>query len=231
MIFKTGTQIATKVRQDLDLIDEPDVTDTDMLAWINDALSIASAQIHAMSEDYFLTKTIVTLTQGTEDYPLLTHVPALYANKIRKILYRNGATIYPVNRLRGRRMFEAIENIQAFSVSDFYQYLLRNDAVTTGPVLQLVPVARESGAYLHVWHLRDVSRLTTLSDAVDIPEFHLFIEAYVKKMATKDGHPDSATFSDESDRMLELMVETLSNMVPDEDNVIEPDTDIWEEHA
>jgi hypothetical protein len=231
LTFKTGTQIAAVVRQDLDLIDEPSITDTDILGWINAGLDVASAQIQTLNEDYFLTKTVVTLAQGTEDYPLLTHVPTLYANKIRKVLYRNGSIIYPVNRVRGRKMFEAIANIQQFSTSDLYQYLLRNDSVATGPVMQLVPASRESGAYLHVWHLREVSHLTTLADPVDVPEFHAFIEAYVKKMASKDGHPDAATLADESDRMMELMIETLNNMVPDEDNVVEPDTDLWEDHS
>jgi len=104
-----------------------------------------------------------------------------------------------------------------------------NDTAGT-PQLLLSPTPTESGAYVKMWHLRNATRLTGDSSACDIPEFITFIYAYIKEQVmAKEGHPSLIKAVQDTLRQRELMKVTLQTMVPDGENTIEPDLDIYYE--
>jgi hypothetical protein len=228
MRFWTWAEIKTKVQNDLDLAEELFITADELLAYGNEAVDEAEAEIHTIYEDYFLTKSTLTMVSGEGEIALPSNI---YAHKIRGLIYRNGNTWYPVKRIRDWKKFEEYTSDVVNSSTADYKYLLLNTTAGSPKVL-LSPVARESGAYLTMWHLRNANRFTTNSDVCDIPEFVSFVIQYIKvRCYEKELHPNTDKAVAILQQQRELMKETLSTMVPDADNTIEMDLSSYEEQV
>lgn len=228
--YFTWAQIRTKLQNDLDLADEVFVTNAELLAYANEAISEAEAEIHDLYEDYYLSKAPVALVQGTSDYPL----PAdIYAHKIRRIIYQNGATIYPIERLKDWKKFEekAVIDYYQSSITGFYNYLIVN--TTAGaPKISLVPTSRDTGSVVTVWYIRKANILVNDTDVCDVPEFINFVYQYVKcRVYEKEQNPNLQTAIPILQAQRELMQGTLASMIPDADNNIEMDLSIYREHS
>jgi hypothetical protein len=224
--FYTWAQIKTKVKQDLDLEDEVFVTDTELMDYCNEAIDEAEAEIHTLYEDYFLNKSAITLVQGTSDYALPSDI---YAHKIRRIIYQNGATIYTIDRLKDWKKFEQKAVTDYYPGTNCYSYLILNAAAGT-PKISLVPTAQESGAYVTMWYIRNATRMTADASICDIPEFINFIFQYIKvRVYQKEMNPNAQTAVAILQQQRELMQSTLGTMVPDADNTIEMDLSHYEE--
>lgn len=224
--YWTYSEIRTKVEQDLALEDEVFVEPAELLGYVNEAIDEAEAEIHGLYEDYFLSRATITLVQGTEEYSLPSDI---YAHKIRNLIYRNGSEVYQIHRIKDWRKFEeyAVESINQSSTT--YQWFLLN-ATAGSPKILLSPPAKQSGAYVTIWYLRNANTLVEDTDICDIPEFINFVLQYTKvRCYEKEGHPNLQKAMADLEQQRQQMISTLATMTPDAENELEADYSIYEE--
>lgn len=225
---QTYLQLKTNLELELDLQSEDFISATELQGYFNEAVTLVSSEIHTIYEDYFLTKLPLSLVQGTQSYPL----PAdIFATKIRAIIYDDGGTKkYQIKQIR------KIEDIPFVDASDDYRCKFLNDA-TFGNQLLLYPTSREtSSTNVTFWYLREAKQFTQDTDVCDLPEFTSVIIQYVRwKCLAKELHPEADKHLAEFNRLKDLMVQTLTNKIVDEDTTITPefefyrafDSDFW----
>lgn len=227
MRFWTKSELITKVENDLDLRDEIYITPEEMLGYLNEAIDEAEAHIHDIYEDYFLTKTTVTLVNGTAGYDL----PAdIYGNKIRGIVFNDGSTIYALKRIRGGDEFIEAALINQYSNStDFYKYILTNSS-TSGYKIELFPTPGASGT-LTIWYIRNAKELVDDTDACDIPEAANYIMQFMKVRCyeKEPGHPNNTMAQMALAKLEQRFIDTMSNRVDDSDTTIVADLSFYEE--
>lgn len=230
--FYTWTEIWTKIKSELDIDDDDDFVDeTEAMEFANEAIDEAEAEIMEAYPDYFLARGTITLVDGTDEYALPS---TIYAHKIRGIVYYNGANIYEVKRIRDWRKFLAyrMARYQASESEDYFYFI--HNAVAGAPKILFSPVAYESGQVMEVWFIRQANRLTTGADACDIPEFVAFVLDFMRERIEYKraaGSPRHVVAKDKLERTRQRMVDTLTTMVPDGDNEIEPDFSAYDELA
>lgn len=219
--YWTWSMIKQKVETDLDLQAEVFITDTELLAYANEAIREAEAEIHSIYEDYFLKREPLTLVNGQEEYDLPED---LYAHKIRRIIYKNGTKVYTIDRIQDWKKFEeyALENVNKTSLE--YDYFLYN-GVPGQPKILLAPPSKEDGAFATIWYLRKANRLVELTDICDIPEFINFVLQYMKVRCNEkeQGNPNLQKSMLDLEQQRNQMTSTLASMVPDAKNTIEAD--------
>lgn len=228
MEYKTYLDMATKVKTDLDLLDETFISNSELLGYFNEAIDEAEAEIMGLAEDYFLTNAVINLVANTAAYDLPT---TIYANKIRGLLFSYNGSAYRIKRIRELSKFEdTMELNLSPGSSPEFQFLVTNPAGDT-PQLVLYPTPSFSAAgAITVWFIRNAARLTGNADVCDIPEFSRFVEQFVKvKCYEKEGHPNLQIASATLERYRQQMVSTLREMVPDNDNEIEQNFDPYAE--
>lgn len=238
MNLLTYAQARDRVLLDTDLTNETFITADELVNYFNSAIDSAEAEICKTYEDYFLTYTALTMTQSSTSGIALPS--GIYANKIRQLIYVNGSDFYRVRKMRGENKFLDIEAISNYNTSEPYQYYTRWDDTTNGVRIFLVPVARVTGAYLKLYYLRNANRVplitggslaTTEATIIDIPEFIDYILQYVKmRVYEKEGGPRSEDAIAKLSFYKDLMVDTLTDMIPDGDDTIQPDTSHYEDH-
>jgi len=228
----TYGKIKEKIKRELDLQDEEFITEDEFLGYYNDAIAECEAEIHGIYEDYFLTKAFIELEEGVEEYSLPDDI---YATKIRSIEYNDGANlIYRIKRVKEMHKFSDIAFTAVYGSNDeYYRYILINKSAAEGFKILLVPVSRETSEdRVTIWYLRRANRATKDSDICDIPEFLNFIYSYLRVACkTKENNgscPPELIGSLEKQR--KLMVDTLTNRTPDEDNQIEKDLTHYMDH-
>lgn len=229
----TYTELLAKVQTDLDLEDTGAngfIQTAEMLAYFNEAIDEAEAEILKIHEDYFLDYDAVSLVSGTAEYSLDS---TIYASKIRAIIYANGPLIYEVKRVKGQHKFLELADTAQGGSQDEYRYWLRNESASTGVKMVLSPASRETSAtVMTVYYIRNANRLTTGSDTLDIPEFADFVLQYVKvRCYEKEMNPNLQFAVGALEQQRKLMVDTLTNRVPDDDDEIPPDTSHYQEHT
>lgn len=230
MKYWTWSEIREKIEQECDLEDEDFVRRAELLAYVNEAIDEAEAEIHTLYEDYFLTFVDIPITALDEFISLSTHMPSIYADKIREIIFTTtGGTVYTITRLKDWRKFkEKAMNDQYSAGSGLMNFFLVN-RTPGNPEALLTPKAPESGS-ARAWFIRNANRLVDDTDVCDIPEFINFVIAFTKwKVYGKEGHPGY----DEAERALEkqrnLMNAALSNRTPDMENEVEMDMSSYED--
>jgi hypothetical protein len=222
MSFKTWDQIRSKVQMELDIEVEEFIQPSEFINYVNDGVAMAEADIHklGLEDDYFLTKATIALTVGQEDFTLPTPI---YMNKIKGIIYSNGATIYEITRLRGQNIFENIARINQYNtITDYYRYIVRNDSAAAGTVLQFVPPSREElASAVTAWYIRACAKWaltdTSGTGTCDLPEIALqFLYQYVKyRCYEKEGHPNTEDSKQTLEKIHEVMMSSLEQMVAD----------------
>lgn len=130
-----------KLLEDLDLQDETFISPTEMVGYFNDAIQDAESEIQnlTLAPDYFLTSKPLPLVTGQSEMVLPSNI---YANKIRSVVYQNGAIIYPITKLKSLSEFLDVAFGQQFGQADDYRYLLKNDEPGQIRML-LTPVSRD----------------------------------------------------------------------------------------
>lgn len=227
MAFWTWSQLKAKIEADLDLEDEKFIPESELLGYANEAIREVSRQVHTLYEDYFLTRTAITLVSGTEEYDLPTDI---YAMKIRGMVYRNGTSVWKMKRIQDWRKFEEYEFDKTnLTQTALYGFFILN-AVAGAPRILITPTPNENGAYVRLWYIRTANELTTDSSVMDIPEAVNYVIQYVKmRCYEKELHPNLQKAIADVEAEKQTTLETLANMVPDVDNEIEADTRIYEE--
>lgn len=229
MEYLTYGQIRDKVERDLDLEEEQFIQPTEMLGYCNEAIDDVEAKIHTLYEDYFLANSPLPITTGTSDYDLPS---GIYANKIRDVVYAKGVLIYPIKRLPLINKFVIGAEINQQNTSLYYRYQLHNPAGGK-PKLRLYPPAKEDhSTAVTIWYIRNAARMVDDNSICDIPEFVNYVIQHMKvRCYEKEGHPNLPKALADLKRLEDLMIETLSTMVPDNDNEVEPDLGHYEEHS
>jgi hypothetical protein len=233
MIYKSFADIRTKVERELDIEVEDFIQPDEFIGYVNDGIDEAEAEIHKLGieDEYFLTKSNLALVTGQSEYTLPTDI---YANKIRAITYRNGSIIYTIKRMRMSGKFEQIEHILQYNQStDYYKYILLNPSAAAGIQLYLLPPSLEtSSTNVTMWYIRNANRwLTDETAFCDLPEIAVnFLEAFVHwRVFDKEQHPGVGEKLNAMVQKKQLMVETLTNMVPDEESEIEKDLSLYQD--
>jgi len=233
MPFKTLLDLRTKIERDLDLEAEEFVQPQEMIEYINDAIAISEAEIVKLGlrDKYFLTRYTFSVVKDQEDYTLPANV---YANKILKLVYQNGATLYTLRPMDSKDMFEDIQFLNKYVTTEFYRYLIRHD-LPGEERIQIVPKGRLSVANaITVWYYRDANKLSVDTDVCDLPEIcYQFIyqsvrtRVYEKEKGTawREAMNDLLTVRN-------LMVETLTQQIVDADlTEVEKDMNVYWEHS
>lgn len=226
------SEVAAKIKKDLDLEDEGSsqfIQDQELMDYCNEAIDDAEAEIHKLHEDYFLTSDNITLVSGQSDYGAPSDI---YGHKIRGLVYVNGQKIYPIRRLRFSNQFTEIASILANSSGQDYQWLLVNASAAIGPKVRFVPTPAESGAYVRIWYIRNANRITANSNPLDIPEFINFIFQWMRvRCLEKEGTEKMLALAVAAlQQQRKQMIDTLTQMIPDNDDTIEADFSHYREH-
>lgn len=230
MRYWTWAEIRTKIEEELDLEDEQFVRQSELLAYANEAIDEAEAEIHTLYEDYFLSTVSIPVVALDESFSIPTYLPNIYGDKIRKIIFvsSDGSSSYPVNRLRKADMFAYKAIADTGTTTDLYQYMIIN-STAGAPALTLVPKSRETGT-LKVWYLRNANRLTVDADVCDIPEFVQFVMAHMKvKILGKEGNAGYQEALERLEAERARMNAVLAARSPDMENTIECDMSHYEE--
>lgn len=233
MAYKTKVQVVTKVNRDLDLEEEEFIQASEMTEYINDAISIVEGHLVSMGlrDRYMYTRTTLNLVSGTADYALPTNI---YEDKIKEIVYSNGATIYRVELLDHDRSEEEIEHLNRFSTTEYYRYRIRNDGSAT-KYLQLIPASRETATgVIKIGYFRDLERVSADANLVEVPDPCLqWLYQYIKVMVyEKESHENYPLAVEKLNKLEALMLETLRGQVADSSNTnIELDKSIYQESS
>jgi hypothetical protein len=225
----------------MDMIDEDIVGPQEVLDSINEAARMIGKEILDLYEDYFLKRQAYNMTVGQTIFPLPTDI---FAGKIRRINYCNGATQYKVERIngltKGQDAFEIIDQVNLVGLGDWYRYIILNNDPSTGMQINLFPPSRDTltGALspptgIIISYIREVNKVVVNSDIVDIPEGYDFIVAYGKwKCAIHEGNDTRIKKAeDEVELQRKSLMDTLATMVPDSDNIIQGDYSTYLEHS
>ena len=242
----TYQELINKVESDLDLKEEIFITPDEMVGYCNEAIHEAESEILKLNEDYFLTSGTLTLALGTSLYNL----PAgIFAQKIRGLQYANGSIIYPIKRIRGQSKFDILSMIQNFGPNDDYMYFPVNNTAGVQSQILIAPASRDVGALITLWYIRSANRViqasecspvlqptdpnnaTQLATVIDIPEVLFFIIDFMKvKCMMKDGvdprlEGQIAALANQR----KMMVDTLTQQIPDDDDCIVLDLSFYRE--
>lgn len=223
MALFTYSTVAAEVEVDLDMQDDDAVTPNELMQYFNAAIRDAAAIIQLLYEGYFLKSDLVSLVLGTSSYAL----PAdLYALKIVKVFYSNGARKYEVPRLN-------LEEITESQAGDDYGW--NPEATTAGAATKFViyPAAAATEATtMRRWYIREPKVITTGTDVIDIPEFISFIKAHTKvSAAVKLAHPNLPFWMQEREKEEQRMRNTLKTMVLDGASAITGDMSFYDDFS
>lgn len=225
----TWAQILAKIETELEIEDEDWIDATELLGYANEAIRDCEAYIHDLYEDYFLDYATITFSAGVEEYSLPT---GIYASKIRRFIFQNGANRYVIPKMKDWHKFEQKSYRDYIAPVNQYEYFISDPTAGSATKLIMSPTiqAADAGAYGKMWFLREANQLATASDVCDIPEFINYIYAHMKvNIYAKEGHPNLSLAAANLQRQQELMESTLSTMVPDDDNEVEADLEWYEE--
>jgi len=223
------SELAAKVNMDLDLMDESFITSSELIGYCNEAIEDAEAEILKINEDYFLSSATMAWTAGTSLYALPSDI---YISKIRSLMYVNGTDVYAIKRIRTMDEFENITEIANFEPNAQYQYIVRNASAAAGIQVQVFPAPRNTGTFVTAWYIRSANRISVTTDPLDIPEFASFIMQFMKvRCYEKEGHPNLQMAIGALDKQRTLMIESLTEMVPDNNNQVPCDFSHYSDHT
>lgn len=225
MRFWTFGEIKTKILRDLDLEGETFIQPDELLGYANEAIDEVERQIHTLYEDYFVTRSTITLVPGQEEYA----IPAdIYGLKIRQIIYRNGNQVWKLNRSKNWHKFGMYETEKANTTgTQEYSYFILN-SVAGSPKILLSPTPTEAGAFIQVWYLRNANEMVDDTSVCDIPEAVNYVMAYIKmKCMEKELHPNLQKAMQDVEMQKADTLQALDEMYADNENNIEPDYSLY----
>lgn len=217
--MKTWAQLEAEIRRETNTEGEDFYQDAELLAWCNDAIDEAAAEIVGLYDKYLETEGYLALTTGSSEVEL----PAdIYANKITGIYYMNGDLQYEIKPMKRRGEMLGV------GLNDCYRYRVLNG--TEGRKIKLYPESREtSTTNVVINYVRNPGDIALGTDTIDIPIADNFIKRWIKdRMMEKEvgiqEWPTGAVLNEKR-----IMVEALNNMIPDENDEIGMDLSFYEE--
>lgn len=227
----TYLELRGKLQRDMDIEGEEFVQTAELLAYFNDAIRECEAHIHKLGIDdvYFKSSDTPTLVVGTSAYAMPSNI---YLNKILECVYINNTDIYEVKRLKGRdkHVKKAIINRDPGS-NPRYIYDIYHDTAAAGVKWELIPPSQEASTNIKRWYIRKAQTMTVDASICDLPEIcYTFIYAFVAwRVWGKEGDQRATDAKGTLDEQRALLLETLSEMTPDEENLVEGDSSSYDE--
>lgn len=210
----------------MDLLDEPGVSTAEYNYALQEAMSVVGAKVRGLYEDYFLKRGLLSLAASAD----ISYPTDCFANKVRALIYRNGANVCRIPRLKAMEQYLEAEMSANFGVwSPQVAKFIPMDSA-----MKLIPTPTETASNVLVcWYIRDLVPMTSDSDECDIPEWETVVVAYAKDVIAQNhpGLADSAKTSAKVDALMTLMESDLSNRSPDDDDFVVRDMSTYEEHS
>lgn len=216
----TWAKIREEIQSEYDLSEETFVTPSELLQYANSAIEDIEKEIHTIHDKYFHAEDSISLIQGNKDYNLPTDI---FANKITGIYFSNGADKYEVKEIKDLRDIIDIE------ADDDYRYKIVN-TTAGGTKLRLYPAAKDSATSLRIFYRRRIKLFVNDTDILDIPEAKEFVKQFVidkainKERMTPDA-PESAALT----RKRKALLDSLENMIDDDNTDLTINMDFYEE--
>ncbi len=221
--MRTLLSLRNQIKDDLDLWQEDFISDSEINRHINDAVKKAQASIMSFSPSYFLCESEITLALGDNkiDYP-----SDIYANKIRKLVFTDGDTIFRVDRCKDIMQAEGID-LYNTSSEVVLKYIPINDSVE-GRKIRLFPSTGRAGT-LSIWYIRNAATLSADGDLCEIDEFDDYIVQSAKTaIFVKDGDPRASDSKNLERELKDSMDLALANMIVDgEDDRVDLDMSFY----
>ncbi len=227
----TYADMKLKVERDMDIEDEDFIQTTELLAYFNDAIRECEAHIHklGLEDQYFMTSDAPTLVVGTSDYSMPSDI---YLNKIVECVYNDGTRFFEVKRLKGtRKHLKKAEILNYTNNMPIYVYDVTSASAAAGTKWVLVPASKEASTNITRWYIRSVEVMVDDTSVCDLPNVCLnFLYAYVTwKIWVKEGDPRADVSASYALQQKELMIQTLAEMTPDDNNEVEMDFSTYDE--
>lgn len=232
MVYKTFGALKLEVQSETDTEAEDFVTTTEIMSYFQEAVDECAAHIYKiwpLATQYFEKQTTLDLSVGQQ---LLTLPADMYARAIIRMVFNGNGKVFPITRFNKSKRFEEIAEISQFdATSDYYKYIFVDDGSTNTHQVKLWPASKDAGTgIIWLWYVRQPIQITTDASLIDIPEFYYYIKSYVKwKIYSKEGSPLLGEALADRDEKRKLMLETLAEMTPDEDNLVEGDYSFYDE--
>jgi hypothetical protein len=232
MQFKTFGTLKSKVQSETDTSAEDFVTETEIMEYFQEAVDECAAHMYKiwpLATQYFETLSKEDLAV---DQQLVTLPTNIYARAITRIQLVNNSRVLEITRFKNSKRYDDVAQLSTHgNQGDPEKYLFINDSVSNTHQIQLWPSSKEAGTdILWIWYVREPIQIEDDDSLVDIPEFYYYITSYVKwKIYDKEGSPQAAEAKADRDEKRALMLETLAEMTPDEDNKLEGDYSTYEE--
>tara|TARA_R100001480_G_scaffold63449_5_gene75766 strand:- start:944 stop:1627 length:684 start_codon:yes stop_codon:yes gene_type:complete len=213
------------IQADLDLEDEVFISDADINRWINQGIRSAERIIHGLYEDYFLSNTDTSITTASN---LVSYPSDIFANKIRKIIFKNSSKEVQEVRRVTNLVAATDRDVNETGANPTLEWSPTNDSVN-GKKIRLFPSASRDGT-LSIWYIRNALQLSADDSECDIDEFEVYVKQYTKVQCyLKEGDPraDSAKALEQQYKV--EMIEVLTNMSPDNNDEIPLDMSFYDD--
>ncbi len=216
----TWAVLKSEIQDDYDLEAEDFADGTQLLTWFNDGIKVVHKRIISIHDKYFETSANLALVSSASEIDLPSNI---FANKFTGIFYDNGSEKYEICPLVN------LADVMHVQSSDPYQYRIMNSL--TANKVKLYPAARESSASnVTAYYIRDAKTITSDSESSDIPEADQFLKQYVVERAkNKERMTPDAPMSQALKDQLDDLVDTLTNMIADENNDVVADFSFYGE--
>lgn len=228
---ETYANMKLKVQRDVDIEEEEFIQPLELLSYFNDAQRECEAHIHklGLEDQYFKTSDTPSLVTGTSSYAMPTDI---YLNKLIECVYNDSSRVFEVMRLKGSNKYVNKALILNDSVSQpIYKYDITNASAAAGTKWVLIPASQETSTNITRFYIRKVAALTGDASVCDVPDVCLnFIYAYVIwRVWSKEGDGRAEPAKMVLNEQRDLMLETLSEMTPDDNNYVEMDMTSYDE--
>ncbi len=234
MAYRTFGDLSLQVQQELDIEDEEFIQPTELIRYFNSAVTIVESEIIkiGLREKYLQGEALISTVNGQADYPL----PAdIIDNKIRKIIYRDGVTIYEIPPMRGEDQYEAEDVFNLYPGTDYFNYMIYKTGSNSSHILRLVPKATKAVANaMRMIYWKDLNRYTADGTLCDVPEIcYEFVMSYVRyRVYLKETHVNTASEKEDMAILKALMSETLQGQVSDPNiDLIDQDLSSYQEQS
>ena len=235
MAYWTLAQLKTKIDRELDLENETIVQAEEFVGYVNDAVRDVVAELIKVGpkDRYYHKYADMSIVSGTSEYVLPIDI---YASKITSLVYQDQG-VYPLKYIDGRHFYAQMQSVEKYDTSiRATGYTLFEFEPSIGYRIKLVPTPRETTSTKYrMYYIRQAQELSLTdngSGLIDCPEeFIQFLVSFVKtKCLLKEiGNPMLQQAMSEEDKHRKLMIQTLTDQVQDQDNLISLDMTHYQE--
>lgn len=221
MEFWTLKEVREKMEKEFDIQEEPDfLAAGEFTGYVNEVIDTLEQHFIKLG-DYFFSSTTINLVPGQRDYDLPDDI---YGTKIRQILTKDYDEVKEVKDLK-------VMKLLADSPGSPFKYKLINNK-GQGIKLRLFPTP-DRVETLDLDYTRNASRVELDGDVIDIPEAMNYMFTFLR-MRLYQKEKNFAMAQDmkaELPKQEELLLDALSARTDDENNDIQPDVSIYEDHV